>query len=369
MLSDYQLVVIHPVSGQVIRIFDPQSFTSLHYSIVLNDIGACVITFDTEQDYSGIFPLDALIDVQRTSPITGDFMREETYFARLTHRLREGDHEQFIVGGLSLNHLLSRRVVDPADDPLQSGGYSTKAGAADSVMRAYAREQMVIAINTARNFPDFSVATVPGNGINVGQRLRFENLLTVFQELALRGGVDFSIRRVTGRSTELIIAPIGANKTYTYNYPLSPFVMFDPARGNLTNPSIVIDRKGEGNYIYALGQGPGDQRITLQIQDPAGGDSPFNRCELKSDIRQAERGNALQLLTEARSKLKEEGKRVEFTFDISGLDPGSSYHIDFDVGDYVTAQWGDVRVDLRITGVEFDIDEGGEVMKVQTDLP
>jgi ReqiPepy6 Gp37-like protein len=369
MLSNFQLTVISPTTGQVIRVFDSQSFTALHYSIALNDIGALVVTFDTETDYSSLFPLDALIDVHRTSPITGQFVREETYLARLTHRLRESDHEQFIVGGVSLNHLLARRVVDPADDPLQAGGYSTKSGAADSVMREYAREQMVIAINTARNFPSFSVATVPGIGIPIGRRLRYENLLVSFQEMALRGGVDFAVRRVTGRAMELTIAPIGEDKTYTYNYPVSRFVMFDPARGNLINPSIVIDRKTEGNYIYALGQGPGSQRITLQIQDPSGGDSPFNRCEFKADIRQAERNNALQLLTEARSKLRDEGKQIEFTFDISGLEPGSAYHVDWEVGDRITAQWDAVRVDLRIIGVEFDLDEGGETLKVQTELP
>lgn len=368
-LANYQMVVIDPVSGAVLRIFDSQSFTSLHYSIALNDIGALVITFTGEEDLSSFFPLDAIVDVQRTSPVTGALMREESYLTRLTHRLREGDTEQFIVGGLSLNHLLARRIIDPADDPLQAGGYSTKAGAADAVMRAYAQEQMVTALNVNRIVPDFSVATVPGVGIPIGKRLRYENLLSVCQDIALDGGIDFTVQRLTGRAMRLEIAAIGSNKTYTYNYPNSAFVMFDPKRGNLTNPSILIDRKKEGNYLYALGQGPGDQRITLELNSPDIVDSPFNRCEFKADIRQAERNNALQLLTDARSKLKDEGKKIEFTFEISGQEPGSAYHIDWDIGDLVTAQWGDVQVDLRMIGIEFDLNESDETLKVLTELP
>lgn len=366
-LPDYQVTVIDPYSSQVIRIFDTRAFSSLHYSLVLNGIGALVITFDTDEDLTNLFPLDALIDVQRSSPTTGALVREETYFVRLTHRLREANNEQFIVGGLSLNHLLARRVIDPNDDPLVAGGYSTKAGAADTVMREYAMEQMVTA-SIDRRFADLTVTAVPGTGESVGYRLRYENLLETFQDIAARGNMDFKVYRWEGRKMYLAIAPIGSNKTYTYNYPFTGFVILDPARGNLSNPSLLLDRRKEGNFGYFLGQGPGSQRITLEMEGDGITDSPWNRIEFQDDVRQAERDSPLQLLSEARTKLKDEAARIEFTFDMTGQLPGNSYREDWVVGDKITCQWQEVRVDLRIVGVEFDIDQGGEQMSIQTEL-
>lgn len=366
-LPDYQITTISPTTGDVIRIFDSQSFSSLQYSLALNDIGALVMTFDTDEDLTDFFPLDALIDVQRSDPLTGDLVREETYFARLTHRLREGDQEQFIVGGLSLNHIIARRVVDPSDDPLQAGGYSTKAGASDSVMYAYANEQMVTAAS-ARRFPAFSIDTVPGVGISTGKRLRYENLLKVFQGICGDNTMDFQVERRTGRNLALVIARIGANKTYARNYPFSGFVLLDPNRGNLTNPSLLFDRKDEATFGYFLGQGPGQQRILLPLSGDGIADSPWNRIEFQKDVRQAERGDALQLLTEARNLLKEEAKKVEFTFEMTGQLPGNAYRIDWIVGDFITCQWDGVMVDLRIRGVEFNVDQSGESMDISMEL-
>src|SRR5687768_5245196 len=140
-LPDYQLTVIHPSTGQPLTVITGSGIDDLVYSKVLNNIGALAMTLPEGHDWSSIFVLDSLIEVARTSPLTGTLQTEETYLTRLTHRFREGDEELYVVGGLSLNHLLARRVIDPDDDPLAAGGYSTKAGPADDVMRAYAREQ------------------------------------------------------------------------------------------------------------------------------------------------------------------------------------------------------------------------------------
>lgn len=366
-LPNYQVTVIAPTTGEVIRIFDSQTFTSLQYSLALNDVGAMVMTFDTDEDMTDLFPLDAMIDIQRTDPTTNNLVLEETYFARLTHRLQENNQQQFIVGGLSLNHLIARRVVDPADDPLQAGGYSTKAGAADTVMRAYANEQMV-ASAAARRFVDFSIDPTSGVGESVGKRLRYENLLDVFQSICANNDMDFHIERRSGREMALTIARIGTDKTYARNYPFSGFVLLDPARGNLANPSLLTDRKKEGTFGYFLGQGPGEQRITLPIGTDDQYDSPWNRIEFSKDVRQAERGDSLQILTEARAQLKDAGVKVEFTFDMTGQLPGNAYRIDWIVGDRITAQWESVMVDLRITGVEFNIDQSGETMNIATEL-
>lgn len=363
-LPDYQLTVIHPATGQPLTVITGSGIDNLTYSIALNNIGALAMTLPEGPPWSDIFVPDALIEVARTSPLTGTLQTEEVFLTRLTHRFREGDEELFVVGGLSLNHLLARRVIDPDDDPLAAGGYSTKAGPADDVMRAYAREQCGDLSSVARQFPNFSVGPVLSVGRPVGKRARYENLFELLQELAQTGQMDFRTQRLTGNTLRLTIEPIGSDKSRSTNYPFAPFVMFNPQRGNLENPSLLIDRKKESNFVYALGQGPGEFRIVAKVAGLGTGDSPYNRIEFTEDVRLAERGQGQQLLTGARDALVNNQAKKEFTFDLSGELPGSIYHVDWVIGDVVTCAWDTTELDLRITEVELSISADGESIVV-----
>jgi hypothetical protein len=367
-LADYQITVIDPASGQVNQIYDGTALYEMRYNRPLNDIGALALTLPVQGNalrLRSIFSLDALIEVARTSPTTGQLQVEDTFLTRLTHRFREGDEERFVVGGLSLNHLLARRVIDPDDDPLAAGGYSTKAGPADDVMRAYAREQCGdLCLTAARQFPNFSVGPVGSIGAGVGKRARYENLFELFQELSRSGNMDFIVRRISGNTLRLTIAPIGTDKSVTTNYPFAPSVMLNPDRGNLANPSLLIDRKKESNFCYALGQGQGEFRIVAKVTGLGLGDSPYNRLEFTEDVRLAERNQNQQLLTGARDALKERQPIREFTFEPTGQQPGNIYRDDWDIGDLVTAAWDDESLDLRIRDVELDISQSGENISV-----
>src|SRR5262245_10864012 len=113
-LADYQLTVRSPADGSVLTILDGTAFDDCKYSRLLNDVGVLAMTLPPNTDWPSIFTLDTLIDIERTSPTTGQLQIEETYLTRLLHRFRDGDQERFVVGGLSLNHLIARRIVDPA---------------------------------------------------------------------------------------------------------------------------------------------------------------------------------------------------------------------------------------------------------------
>lgn len=367
MLVDYQISIVSPTTGQALEIFDGPSMYSMRYSRALNGIGAIVMELPSESDLSTLFMLDAFIDVARRHPVSGQLLTDETFFARLTHRFRTGDEERFIVGGLSLNHLIARRVIDPADDPAAAGGFSTKSGAADTVMLAYANEQMVTSTNTLRRFPGLTTNISSGVGSSVGARERYTSLLELLQNLARRGNVDFVIERVSGVTLRLTVAPIGTDKTQTTNYPFAPFVMLNPLRGNLTNPSLEIDRRDEANFVYALGQGQGEARKVLAVAGTGISDSPFNRVEFVKDARNIERSDSLGLLTEAQGMLLEKQPVREFTYESTGSEPGATYKKDFDIGDRITAAWDSQQEDLRIVGVELSISEEGEQINISTE--
>lgn len=361
MLPDYQLTVRSPIDGSVRIVLDGSAFDDCRYSRVLNDVGVFAMTLPSDPDWPSIFTLDALIDVERTSPLTGFLQLEETYLTRLLHRFREGNEERFVVGGLSLNHLLSRRIVDPDDDPAAAGGYSTKAGPADDILVAYATEQCVTA-SAARIFPNFSVAASTSVGTPAGRRLRYENLLDVFKDVANQSNVDFLITRLTSNTLRLTVLPIGTDRSRTRNYPFAPFVELNPIRGNLSDPSLLFDRKKEQNYVYALAQGPGESRIVSQVQGVGIGDSPYNRIEFTTDIRTAERGDSTTVNTQAFAALYENQAQKQFTFKPTGVEAGAIYRLDWDIGDIVTAVWDSDIIDLRVREVEIALDSEGETI-------
>lgn len=366
-LADYQFNLYSIRTGALLAIYDAPSLYEVKYSRVLNDIGVFAATLRGSADNDTLFALDNLLEVQRTSPITGRLQVEDTYLIRINERLQEDDYDFYIIGGVSLNHLLSRRVIDPNDDPLQAGGYSTKAGAADAVLRAYALEQCGASASADRQFPAFTVNTVAGVGLGAGARLRHENLLDTFQKIAIKSDIDFIIRRVTGNQLELNIGTIGTDRTMTRNYPFAPFVLLDPQRGNLSNPHLKQDRREEQNYVYLKAQGPGDSRIVFEQAGSTTGDSPLNRVEFAADARNT--NSVSEILTSAQSELTDGQPVMEFTYEVQGNEPGNTYRKDWDVGDVITVQWDTFREDLRISEVEISLQESSEQIRVKTETP
>lgn len=361
-LPTYQIAVLNPLSGAVSAIFDGTAIYDLRYSRALNDVGVLALTLPSTADIRAVFVLDAFIEVYRAD-VNGDLQREETYLCRLTHRFIDGDEERFVVGGVSLNHLLMRRIIDPADDSgATADGRSAKTGTADQVISDYCNEQMGPGASIARRTPGLTITAMP-IGLSVAASLRFEYLFNQVQALALAGAVDFAIERTTGAQMELKIGMVGADKTYTTNAPLGkPWVGLSPRRGNLTQPSLLADRKKEGTFVYALGQGQGTDRIIYQAAGANLIDSPFNRIEFTDDLRNIDLADTLGLQTGAASALAEKALRHEFTYQPTGQEPGNIYHVDWDLGDAVTVNWDEFAVDLRVINIDISIDSGGETI-------
>lgn len=367
-LPSYQILFLHPVTGAVIKVFDAQQFYQIRYSRAYNGVGAIALTLPFDRMPSaGIDLCDMFIEVQRTSPITGQLIVEETYFARSWRRYRQGVDERYTIGGLSLNHLLARRVVDPADDPLEAGGYSTRAGAADLVLYEYASQQMVLG-NVARRFPGLTIPGVYAVAPNIGLRLQYENLLTIFQQSAQQAGIDFQISRTSGINMELNIGYLTVDRTQSTNYPTQPFVQLTPQRGNLSDPSFTRDRTDEQNFVYMQGKGQGSNRYTIPYPETTTTDSPFNRIEFAADARNVEKGNSLGIVTEAKDALKEKQQIIRFEFEPEGTEPGNIYRQNWDVGDLVTATWDTNTANVRILAVEVNVSEAGERLAIVTQV-
>lgn len=370
-LPSYQVLMIDPTAGTVIKVLDSTSWFDLRYSRVYNGIGVLALTVPFSAVNSDMLNrTDMIIEVQRTSPVTGLLITEETYLARDWHRFKDGTDERYTFGAVSLNHLLARRIIDPADDPLVAGGYSTKASTADLVLYQYANEQCgPSCLTPSRSFPNLSIAGVPGSAPAIGLRLQYDNLFQVFQDNAKQAGIDFRIRRTSSANMQLDIGTLTTDRTYTTNSPTNPYVVLNPLRGNLSSPSLTRDRKDEANFVYMRGKGQGSSRSLLKyFNGDAMSASPFNRIEAVADARNTEKGDSLGILTEAANFLKERQQKITFSFNPEGTEPGNEYRNDWDVGDKVTAEWDSDRFDVRILSVSMQVTGGGESLSITTEV-
>lgn len=365
-LPSYQITVMDHHDGGVLAVFSGEQIT-MTYSRALNDVGALSLAMPLIPDYDSIFSLDNFIEVKRTDPVSGALVVEETYLSRHVRKYRDQDDEMFVVGGLSLNNLIARRVIDPADDPLQASGFSTKAGDAMEVMRSYAREQMGDLASVDRQTVNLSIPVGVSNGKNVGDRIRFDNLFDKLQDFAQRSEVDFQIRRSYQNFMVMDIKPLGVDRSKTANAPNLPYVYFSVKRANLNAPSLEVDRRDEKNFVYVEGQGQGTNRYLFKVGTGDQHDSAFNRIEFHVDAANAQNNDPYTILGAGLDALFANRKKVTFTHTPTNEEPGAIYRADWDLGDMVTVGWLDYEADLRIVNVEITLSEDNEDLKIRVE--
>lgn len=364
-LPIYQIVIMEPIEGKVVHVMSASEAVELKYSRKINDVGALAMTIIGDLDFFDTIGIDYFVEIQRQDPKSTSPRVEETYFIRSRQKYSTPEEQGVVIGGVSLNDLLLRRVINPDDDPLEAGGYTTKGGPSDELIRDYVREQAADLASADRLFPGFTVPEVPNVGINSGRRLRFEGLLETVQDIAKNADIDFRVHRTVGSFMELFIGTIGQDRTRQGMVVGRRWMGLDPDRGNLTDPVYIEDRTEEKNFVYTLGEGQGETRIVLPIPGRGISDSPFNRREFVHDARNVEKGDAVSLLAEGRAELLRQAEGLnEFTFSPTGSEPGNVYGQDWDLGDKVTLRWGQIEEDIRIVEIEVSIGSEGEKISV-----
>ncbi len=362
----YQLSVYDTSNfGALLTVLPVSEAFNLSYSKLLNDIGSLAFTlpFDST-DWASIFATDNIIDVQRKNP-SGNLVTEESYFVVSLEHVTADDGDRFVVGGYSLNDLLRRAQVNPADDSVQpNGGFVTKTGDVVQVIRAYVRENLGDLASVSRQRPRFSVPNQADAGRDVGANLRFENLWDEMRKLAVAGGIELNVVHDGSGNLELELARIGTDRSVTAN-TVPPYLVFDPKRGNLFNPKLLIDHKQEKNFFYVLGEGDGANRPIVPVVSTAASDTIYNLREGVVDARDARRGDTVAMQTAGNQAIADNRALVEFTFDIAPDVPGSVYRRDWFFGDTATFIWDGLQYDRRITEIEVHLDDSGENMSIK----
>lgn len=362
----YSVEFIHPKTGETVAVLDSQRWRKLEYTRALNDLGSYSITFDATDPLAQYAnTLDLIAEVRRRTIGSSTWVVEETYLTRLFDDFQdEDDINLMIFGGKDLSDFLGRRVVRPEDDPNQTPN-SIKGGTADSVMQSLVDEQCVNPfINTQRSIAGLSVAPINNIGQFVFQELNNDNVLEVLKGWAVKGRVDFEVRRDTGLSFIFYARAIGNVRTIAAGLAQADFVLFDPIRGNMHQPRLTRDRRNEKTIAYVMGQGPEEDREVLRVLGETWLDSPFNWIEGVTDSRSTEIGVFEGLQTAGLDFLRENQAIVTFDFEPDLEATGGVYKVDWDLGDTVSASYKGNNFTFRINSVDIIAEGNGETINI-----
>jgi len=359
MPASYQVKVFDPKNdGALLAFYDLYGDTiqSLRYIRRVDSIGPFQFTVPLTEENDALFKqFDLIVEIERYASLGAAVQIEMTGLTRHVERFVDGDDQSYlIVGGYSLEDLLDRRVIVPGDDPLAAGGYSTKDGNADDVMVELVEEQAGVSASVARQTQGLVAQASLSVGNPIGLRLRYENLLETLMSITTQGAMDFRIERTDGATFTFITEVIGDDLTKSTNYPGTPFVLFDPNLGNLSEPGLSFDRRNEATYVYLQGQGPDEDREVYENQSTRLVDTPYNRIEIVGDIREIEENDTAKFLTQAAALLDEKRPGLDFSFVVDKA--AQDYRVLWNLGDLVTVQWNDYAEDLRIFAIEVEIE-------------
>ena len=369
-LTMYEINILDYQGRQVYQ-FTNLGLQMMQYDRLYNDIGSfsCVLVKEQAEwaMQNLLLPtgLDYMAEIYRLNPKTQVREKEDTFFIRLANPYYAEDFGVFfmVIGGPSLDHLLTRRAIVPDEDPIAAGGYVTDAGDANRVISRLVEAHLGGLASDGRRLDNLEIRRV-GEGDESGYRSRFDGLLDTIQKQATAGRVQFKIRHEGRGRLRLVVGQLSRDLTLDANYPGGEFTLLRRERGNLTKPSLILDYQEQKTVVYVRGKGNDDNETVLQQHAERDDISPYNRIEfVVSGGRDDDEQGSTYLLTEGKNALKEAHPKIEFTFPVEDL-PGFEYRVDYDIGDLVTADWEPFKSDLRVTGMQAQIRDDSETLKI-----
>lgn len=305
---------------------------------------------------------DWFIVFYRTDPIS--HLREKVYEgwhittvdqARITGDLI------FNLYGSGFTQMLQRRVVIPPPGLPQS----VKTGAAETVFKSYVSDCMVSPLDITRIFPGVTLEPDAGGGELIDYSSRYTNLMTVCENIADAGKLDFGVKGGQNLGEFVVCARELWGKDRRYGNPAGNIpTVFSLDYGNMTIPIFSTNSSDEKNYVYVGGGGEGENRIITAVSDPdAIILSPWGRKEAFVEGRQED--TITGLVTVGRTYMEQYRTTRDFTFDLRSV-TGGHWMIDWELGDLITARYFNNVFDKKI--IEVGVVVSGEASADQSEV-
>lgn len=326
-----------------------QGGARLEYALVVGGVGVCLINAPTNYNDAVLSP-DIRLGIYKTidhrpSMLDGDaiFLAQRFEFA-----------EKYItVLGLHANSLMGRRIINYYNGT----AYSSKTGNADDLIKTYWKENAGASVVTADRIGSDSYADISSfvateanrsQGVSVSMRAAYRNLLRVVQDLC-----QASENQGTYLAAE-IVSSSGSNlRLQTWSQfrgvdrragATGTPILLGP--GPLSNMVIVEDYSDEANFVLTAGQGTGTSRATATSASTTRmSATPLARKEVFIEDRATLDTNELQLQAYAETQARKPQKYVSANLvDV----PGYTRGVDYDIGDGVTCQLRNRKLDCRL---------------------
>ena len=310
--TDYQIFAL---DSNLDRIGLIEQWDRLEIALRFNDLGSFAFESPISLLDTGWLEFGGGVEIMRN----GSFLMQGIF---LGFDEDDGEKKQVITcWGADKMFWLSARLAYPVvtGPPFTSSAYDSRTGYAGDVMIDFVDYNAGANASGARPVSGLGVATKLGVGTSLTQRARFENLLELCQEIALKGGdigfyfdsgFDFTPYAPTDKTASII---------------------FSKELGNLTRYQRKI-KMPQSNYIVAGGGGEGTSRTFVTVNDSAS-ITNYGRIEWFYDYRNA--ADTTQLTDAANGKLETFAEQIAieiWPIEITNMMYGANYNL----GDKVT---------------------------------
>lgn len=345
----------------------PQHLVRIEYHQRLNAPWNHQITVEVSKDDDQVTILRAVQDdwitrIFRIDPYTQ--VRSLVYsglHVTTVDQAREAGDLIFNFYGSGYSHFLTRRVVVPPANQENS----TKSGPAESVIKSFVSDCMISPVDTDRIFPGVSLEVDTGLGETIEYSSRYVNLMTVCENVANMGKLDFGI--IEGNTIGSFVfraRPVWGKDKRVGNPEGNRPVEFNFLHGNMDIPILAINASDEKNYIYVGGTGSGEERIIQPVVDAAAvARSPWGRKEFFLEGSQQTETN--ELIAVGMAELEDRKVVRELTFDII-QNLGYRWLTDWELGDLITARYFDYVADKKIVEVGVAVTAESSSQLVET---
>ncbi|MGX8710214.1 MAG: siphovirus ReqiPepy6 Gp37-like family protein [bacterium] len=244
--------------------------------------------------------------------------------------------------------LLDQRIILPA---------ISFSGTVEDAMRKLVSENAIAArpisfltLGAQQNFPSSCSFQVSG-----------KNVLSALKALSKSAPLGFRVRLDIPDQKWVFEAYDG--KDHTVGQTDTPYVLFSDGFGNIREPGYTLDTTGYRNFAYVVAESDDAVRTIAEV-DQTGGET---RRELWVDAGDIQKGDLTddeyrtQLMQRGLIQLAETAKAESFEAAAVNTE-NFQYLTDWDLGDIVSFEKWELRLDQRITEVEEVYENGVETI-------
>jgi hypothetical protein len=300
----------------------------------LNQVGAWVLDLNVSVDKALLLTQPGWgIEVVRTSDGT------HVLSGPMTDVKREHDEKANTIRVSGVDDLIHLKDRDArpqpatASPPYSVSEHDVRTGVASTIIRQYVDVNAGPGAIAGRQVLGLSLASDPLTGSSVTGRARWQNLLSLLEELALKGGgLAFDVQQSGSGLSFVVWAPNDRSSTVKFSLEL----------GNLASYTYSLAAP-EATYIVCGGGGEGTARTIREGQ--SSGDAAAWGRRIEKFVDRRDTTDTTELDQEITKTLDESQATTTFSFIPVDL-PGMTYLDDYNLGDRVSAVIDDTVTEL-----------------------